>query len=58
MKGTIRILTGMIIVMGAMGGIEHSVNDHIVPSVAVALIGFAIMIWGVQAHKKQYYDDY
>ena len=50
MKGSIRIIAGMILTLGGVGGIEASMEPGIaMDSLAVAVAGLAIMAWGVFA---------
>lgn len=53
MKGTIRILLGMVMVMGGVGGIEANETVTLpLDSLAVAFAGLAIMAWGTVAANK------
>jgi hypothetical protein len=43
MRGTIRLILGLLLVLGGVGGIEH--NPEILPGLMVALLGLALMGW-------------
>ena len=53
MKGTIRIVLGLLMVFGGVGGMEMSEETIPMDSFAVALTGLAIMAWGVVAVNKE-----
>ena len=44
----IRLLTGLIIVMGSVGGIENATDAQLLPLVILAGIGLALMHFGVK----------
>lgn len=48
MKGTIRILVGLVLLMGGVGGIETDTSNVALPlePLAYALLGLAIFAWG------------
>ena len=48
MKGTIRILAGLVLLMGGVGGIENDTSSVALPlePLAYALLGLAIFAWG------------
>lgn len=52
MKGTIRILLGLLIVMGAVGGMEME-TATMGEGILLALGGLGIMAWGVEAAKEE-----
>ena len=53
MKGTIRILLGMVMVMGGVGGMEANTTELLpLDSFAFAVAGLAVMAWGVAAANK------
>lgn len=52
MKGTIRILLGMLMVMGAVGGMEQE-TATLTQGAILAAIGLLIMGSGVSAANKQ-----
>lgn len=50
MKGSIRIIAGLILVLGGVGGIEANETVALpLDSLAVAIAGLAIMAWGTVA---------
>ena len=49
MRGSIRTLFGLLLVMGAAGGIDTATNMQLLGCVAVALAGLGIMASGVSA---------
>lgn len=66
-KGTIRTVAGLVLVLGAVGGIEHSATDSALwLAVAIAAVGMAVMYSGtraITAHTRNtldnlYYRDY
>jgi hypothetical protein len=52
MKGSIRILLGILVVFGAVGGMEHETASLLEGSLA-AVVGLAIMAWGVSACNRE-----
>ena len=50
MKGSIRTFGGLLIVIGAAGGIEA--GEPLIPAVFVAIVGLVIMANGVRALNK------
>lgn len=46
MKGTIRIVAGLILTLGGVGGIEQSMELLPLDSLAIALVGLALFAWG------------
>jgi len=48
MKGTIRIVLGLLITMGAVGGMDMD-TATLTEGVSLALVGLALMAWGVFA---------
>lgn len=51
MKGSIRILTGLLIVFGAVGGIDNATDGQLIPLVLLALAGLGVMASGLNASK-------
>lgn len=50
MKGSIRLVVGLLLVVGAVGGIEHSVTDSALwLAVAIAAVGLLAMWSGTKA---------
>ena len=50
MKGSIRLIVGILVVFGAVGGIDAG-ND-LLPWVALAVLGLFVMSSGVRAMEK------
>lgn len=50
MKGTIRIIAGLLITLGAVGGIEN--DQSLIACVLIAAAGIACMYSGVRAANK------
>jgi hypothetical protein len=45
--GTIRFCLGLILVFGAVGGMDdHSLADYLVEQISLAVLGLALMLWG------------
>jgi hypothetical protein len=51
MKGSIRTIAGLIITIGAAGGLDTATNAQLIPCIAIAAVGLAIMASGVSAMK-------
>lgn len=51
MKGSIRTIAGLIVVIGAAGGLDNATDAQLFPIIAIALAGLAVMYSGVQAMK-------
>jgi hypothetical protein len=46
-------ITGLLVTFGAVGGVEHSVNDsELFSSLIVAFVGLAVMYVGTLALKR------
>ena len=54
MKGTIRIIGGLLLVMGGVGGIETSTEMLPLDSLAIAIAGLVIMASGAIAANREY----
>lgn len=52
MKGTIRIVAGLFIVFGAVGGVEQDTLG-LLEGTLWSLVGLAIMGWGAVAAAKE-----
>ena len=52
MKGLIRVLTGLVVTMGAAGGIDTATDAQLIPCIAIAIVGLAILASGVSASKE------
>lgn len=51
MRGSIRAILGLIIAMGAVGGLENP-ETPLLAGLALAVVGLAIMASGVSAMKE------
>jgi hypothetical protein len=50
MRGTIRVIVGLVVVMGSVGGMDNAGNDmSLIPLMAIALAGLYSMYSGVKA---------
>ena len=52
MKGSIRAILGLIVVLGAAGGLDNATDNQIFTVLAVAAVGLALMYSGVSAMKE------
>lgn len=52
MKGTIRFILGLTLVLGSVGGIEHQPTANIWLQLAVAGVGLALMFWATKAFQE------
>lgn len=53
MKGSIRFFLGLLLTLGAVGGIENSVTDsELIQSTLVAVAGIALMYSGSNSMKE------
>jgi cell division protein FtsW (lipid II flippase) len=54
MKGTIRFILGLLMVMGAVGGMDDPTKfDYFYQQLALAALGLAIMAWAVRDINRQ-----
>jgi len=53
MKGSIRAITGLIITLGAAGGLDSASDNQLLLVTSVALLGCLLMLSGVSAMKGQ-----
>ena len=51
MRGSIRMIVGLVVVMGAAGGLDTATNAQLIPCIAIACVGLAMMASGVSASK-------
>jgi hypothetical protein len=51
MKGSIRIIVGLLLVYGAVGGMDHGPFDSssLLAQIGTAIVGLALMAWGTTA---------
>jgi hypothetical protein len=52
MKGTIRMMVGFLIAMGAVGTIDADPFASLISNTLIAFLGIIIMAWGVAAMKS------
>jgi len=54
MKGSIRLVLGLLLVFGGVGGIDAN-EEVILPldSLLVCFVGLGLMAWGAQAMNKE-----
>lgn len=52
MRGSIRMFLGLVVTMGAAGGIDTATNAQLLPCIAIAIVGLATMASGVSASKE------
>ncbi len=51
MKGSIRTFAGLVITVAAAGGIDTATDAQLIPCIAIAALGLALMASGVKALK-------
>lgn len=49
MRGMIRFVVGLVIVMGAAGGIDTATDSQLIGCIAIAAAGLALMMSGAAA---------
>jgi hypothetical protein len=49
MRGSIRTIVGLVVTMGAAGGLDNATDAQLIPCMIVAAIGLALMYSGVKA---------
>ena len=52
MKGSIRVLVGLLITFGAVGTLDVNPDANVLVQLAIALVGCGIMYSGVRAMKS------
>ena len=52
MRGSIRMLVGLLIVFGAVGTIEVNPDADLLNQMVIAVVGLAVMLTGVSAMKE------
>jgi hypothetical protein len=52
MQGSIRTFIGLILVMGAAGGLDNATDSQLFPLVALAIAGLGLMAAGISAMKS------
>ena len=51
MRGSIRMFVGLVMTMGAAGGLDNATNAQLLPCIAIAIAGLAMMASGVSASR-------
>jgi hypothetical protein len=46
MRGSIRFVVGLLLVMGAVGGMDNATDADLIPLTVIAFIGLALIAWG------------
>ena len=49
MKGSIRAILGLLVVIGSAGGLDNATDAQLLPLVVIAGLGLALMYSGVHA---------
>jgi hypothetical protein len=52
-KGGIRLVTGLLLVLGAVGGMEHQPEASLLAQSLIALVGLGLMFWGTVAVNRE-----
>ena len=52
MRGTIRVIVGLVVVMGSVGGLDNATDAQLLPLLVVAGLGLFSMYSGVKAMKQ------
>ena len=55
MKGTIRLVVGLLVVMGAVGGLDAD-TATLLQGMSLSAVGLALMAWGVVDMNKEQQD--
>ena len=51
MKGSIRVMLGLLILVGVAGGIDTATDGELFTLIVISFVGFALMLTGVNAMK-------
>jgi hypothetical protein len=51
--GGIRLVTGLLLTLGAVGGMEHQPEASLLAQSLIALLGLGLMFWGTIAVNRQ-----
>lgn len=51
MRGSIRTIVGLLVTIGAAGGMDNATDAQLLPLVLIAALGLVTMFSGVQAMK-------
>jgi len=52
MKGTIRLIVGLLLVMGAAGGLDNATDAQILPLMGIAILGLFSMYSATKAMNR------
>jgi len=52
MRGSIRVLVGLLVVFGAVGGIDNASDSDLFLCAGIAAVGMLLMASGVKAMKE------
>ena len=52
MRGSIRVVVGLLVVFGAVGGIDNATNGQLLTLIMIAAAGLGIMASGTAAMKE------
>ena len=52
MKGSIRVFVGLLLTMGAVGGLDAATDAHLLPLIAIAALGLYSMDSGTKAMEQ------
>ena len=55
MKGSIRAILGLLVVFGAVGGIDNATDSQLLVESLIAVLGLGIMYSGVSAMNRGIY---
>jgi hypothetical protein len=47
-RGTIRLITGLMLTLGAVGGMEQQPQGPLLLQIGIAVVGLALMFWAVR----------
>lgn len=53
MRGSIRFAVGFLMVFGAAGGLDNATDAQLLPCIAIAVAGLALMASGVSAMRSR-----
>ena len=52
MRGTIRVIVGLVITMGSVGGMDNATDGQLIPLLAITAVGLGLMYSGTKAMKN------
>jgi hypothetical protein len=47
-RGTIRLVTGLLLTLGAVGGMEQQPEGPLLLQIGIAVVGLALIFWAVR----------